>query len=106
MLTVFILLGVANTHRVKGMVRVSLLVSRFPQRAKGFIEIMTALFSLFIISILAWQGWTVGIEERSVSDMLRIPQWPFRLLVALAGCFLCFEILFELADKIKELMRR
>jgi TRAP-type C4-dicarboxylate transport system permease small subunit len=106
MLAVFILLGVANTHRVKGMVRVSLLVSRFPQRPKGFIEIMTALFSLFIIAILARQGWSVGIEERTVSDMLRIPQWPFRLLVSLAGFSLCFEILFDLADKIKELMRR
>ena len=106
LLAVFILLGVARTHGVRGMVSVTVLVSRFPPRLEGFTEVLTSLFSLFIIAILAWQGWAVGIEERMVSDMLRIPQWPFRLLVSLAGFTLCLEILIDLSDAMSKLLRR
>jgi len=106
MLAVFILLGVAYTHQVKGHVRVSMLVSRLPEWAGLLLDVITTLLSLFMISILAWQGWVVGIEERTVSDMLRVPQLPFRLLVSVAGVFLCLELLIDLADCLRKLVRR
>ena len=106
MLAVFILLGVAYTHQVKGHVRVSMLVSRLPPRAGDVLDLITTLLSLFIISILAWQGWVVGIEERTVSDMLRVPQLPFRLLVSLAALFLWLEIFIDLAVSVGKLVRR
>jgi TRAP-type C4-dicarboxylate transport system permease small subunit len=105
MLAVFILLGVAYTHQVKGHVRVTMLVSRLPKRAGLLLDVITTLLSLFMISILAWQGWVVGIEERTVSDMLRIPQLPFRLLVSVAGLFLCLELLIDLWASVEELIR-
>ena len=106
MLAVFILLGVAYTHQVKGHVRVSMLVSRLPKRVELILEVMTTLLSLFIIAILAWQGWVVGIEERTVSDMLRIPQLPFRLLVSVAALFLCLELFIDLGVSLGKLMRK
>ncbi len=106
MLEVFILFGVAYTHQVKGHVQVSMLVSRLPERAELILDVFTTLLSIFIIAILAWQGWVVGIEERTVSDMLRIPQLPFRLLVSVAGLFLCFELLIDLTVSVKKLLRR
>jgi TRAP-type C4-dicarboxylate transport system permease small subunit len=106
MLNVFILLGVAYTHQVKGHVRVSMLVSRLPEQAEIILDIIATLLSLFIIAILAWQGWVVGIEEITVSDMLRIPQMPFRLLVSLAGLFLCLELLIDLSASVSKLIRR
>jgi TRAP-type C4-dicarboxylate transport system permease small subunit len=106
MLAVFILMGVAYTHQVKGHVRVSMLLSRLPERVEDVLDVVTTLLSLFIIAILAWQGWVVGIDERTVSDMLRIPQLPFRLLVSLAGLFLCLEILIDLVVSVGKLVRR
>jgi TRAP-type C4-dicarboxylate transport system permease small subunit len=85
MLDVFILLGLAYTQQVKGHVRVSMLTSRLPQRAQQSLEIVVTLLSLFIMVLLAWQGWVVGMEETAVSDMLRIPQRPFKLLVGVAA---------------------
>jgi len=102
-LSIFILLGVAYTHQVKGQVRVTMLVSKLPRRLAVLLEILTTLISLFIISILAWQGWVVGMEEKSVSDMWRIPQLPFRLLVSVAGFFLALELVLDLLDLIKKL---
>ena len=106
MLVVFILLGLAYTQQVKGHVRVSFLVSRLPPRAQQVVEIVTIFLSVFIISILAWQGWKVGIEERTVSDMLRIPQFPFRVLVAVAASCLCLELLIDLVASVGKLVRR
>jgi TRAP-type C4-dicarboxylate transport system permease small subunit len=106
MLAVFILMGIAYTHQVKGHVRVGMLVSRLPERVGLILDVFTILLSLFIISILAWQGWVVGIEERTVSDMLRIPQLPFRLLVSVAALFLCLELLIDLFDSLGKLVRR
>jgi len=47
----------------------------------------------------------VGMEERTVSDMLRVPQFPFRMLVSVAGFFLCLELLLDLVDSIQKLIR-
>lgn len=99
-LAVFILLGAAYTQQVKGHVGVNFLTSRLSPRLQALCQILTLSFSLFIISILIWQGWVEGIRERTVSDMLRIPQYPFRLLVAIGGFFLWLELLIDLIDSI------
>jgi TRAP-type C4-dicarboxylate transport system permease small subunit len=105
MLDVFILLGLAYTQQVKGHVRVSMLTSRLPQRAQQSLEIVVTLLSLFIMVLLAWQGWIVGIDETAVSDMLRIPQRPFKLLVGVAAILLCLELVVDLMSAFTAVMR-
>jgi hypothetical protein len=41
------------------------------------------------------------MEETAVSDMLRIPQRPFKLLVGVAAFLLCLELAIDLAHAIK-----
>jgi TRAP-type C4-dicarboxylate transport system permease small subunit len=106
MLAVFILLGFAYAHQVKAHVAVSIITSRLPHHAQLILYVITTLISLFIFSILAWQGWVVGIEEKTVSDMLRVPQYPFRLLVSLAAFLICLELLIDLGDSLKKLVGR
>ncbi len=97
-LVVFILLGAAYTQQVKGHVGINFLTSRLSPRVQALCNIVTLILSLFIISILIWQGWVEGIRERTVSEMLRIPQYPFRLLVAIGGFLLWLELLIDLLD--------
>lgn len=106
LLAIFILLGVAYTQQVKGYVGVSLFVSRLPFRGQMILNIVSTLLSLFIFAILAWQGLIVGMEEKTVSDMLRVPQYPFRLLIAMAAFLTCLELLIDLADSFSKLFRR
>jgi len=106
LLSIFILLGVAYTQQVKGYVGVSLFVSRLPLRGQLILNIISTLLSLFIFILLAWQGLIVGMEEKTVSDMLRVPQYPFRLLVAAAAFLTCLELLIDLADSFPKLFRR
>ena len=105
MLAIFVLLGIAYTHQVGGQVRVTMLVSRIPEKAALVLQVLTTLLSLFIIGIMAWQGWVKAMEESTVSDMLRVPQFPFRMLVSVAGLFLFLELVLDLVDSIKKLIR-
>jgi len=105
-LAVFILLGAAYTQQVKGHVGVDFLTSRFSSRTQVICEIITTVLSLFIIAIVIWQGWIGAVKERTVSDMLRIPQYPFRLLVAVGGFLLWLELLIDLVSSIGKLKRR
>ncbi len=104
LLAVFILLGLAYTQQVKGHIGVSLFTSRLKARSKGILGMITTFLSLFIFALIAWQAWVVGIGERTVSDMLRIPQLPFRLLVAVGALLLCLELLIDLGIEVKKFM--
>jgi TRAP-type C4-dicarboxylate transport system permease small subunit len=105
-LATFILLGAAYTQQVRGHVGVDFVTSRLSPRVRIVCEIITTILSLFIIAIVIWQGWLEGIRERTVSDMLRIPQYPFRLLVAIGGFLLWLELLIDLVNSIGKLKRR
>ena len=106
LLAVFILLGIAYTYQVGGHVRVTMFVSKLPDRVSVTVEIITILLSLFIVAVLAWQGWVLGWEEKTVSEQLRIPELPFRLLVFLAAVSLWLELLIDLVAKTISLRRR
>jgi TRAP-type C4-dicarboxylate transport system permease small subunit len=106
MLAVFILVGLAYAQQEKAHVAVSLFTSRLPQPAQLILNIVSTLLCLFMSCVILWQGWAVGIEEKTVSDMLRVPQYPFRLLVAFAAFMLCIELLIDLGDSLKKLAGR
>jgi TRAP-type C4-dicarboxylate transport system permease small subunit len=96
MLAVIILLGAAYTQQVKGHVGVDFLTSRYSPRTRAVFQFFTTIASLFIIAILVWYGYIEGIHEKAVSDQLRIPQWPFKLLVAVGGLLLWLELVIDL----------
>ena len=106
MLAVFVLLGLAYAQQMKAHVAVSIFTSHLNEHVQLILNIIATLLCLFISYILVWQGWVVGIEEKAVSDMLRVPQYPFRLLVALAAFLMCLEFLIDFGDSLKKLVGR
>jgi hypothetical protein len=46
----------------------------------------------------------IGIEEKTVSDMLRVPQYPFRLMVAVAAFLMCLELVIDLGDSLRKIV--
>jgi hypothetical protein len=68
---------------------------------------MLVLFlSLFIVTILVWQGFKLGIEETGVTDQLRVPRAPFKMLVGIGGSLLWLQLLFDFIDSIVKVARR
>ncbi len=106
MLAIIILLGAAYTQQVKGHVAVDFLTTRFNKKTQLICQTITLLLSLFIVGILAWQGFILGMEETGVTDQLRISRAPFKMLVGIGGTLLWLQILFDIADVIARLKRR
>jgi len=106
MLSIIILLGAAYTQQVKGHVGVDFLTKRFSKRTQSILDVFTTLASMLIIAIMIWQGYVEGIHEKTVSDMLRVPQWPFRLLVAVGGFMLLLELFIDLFSAVARVRRK
>lgn len=104
-LAVFVLLSAAYIQQIKGHIGIDFFTSNFSDRSRLVCRIITNLLSLLIITILIFYGWLEGLQEKTVSDMLRIPQYPFRLLVAVGGFFLWLELFFDLKDALKKLKK-
>jgi len=103
LLSVIILLGVGYTQQVKGHVRVDFFIKKFPKRANIIINIITISLSLLIIGLLIYRGLLEALQEKVVSDTLRIPQKPFKFLVPI-GCFVLFlELLVDFMENLKNI---
>ena len=106
MLAVIILLGTAYTQQVKGHVAVDFLTSRFNNKTQALCQMLVLFLSLFIVTILVWQGFKLGIEETGVTDQLRVPRAPFKMLVGIGGSLLWLQLLFDFIDSIVKVARR
>ena len=108
LLVTVIILGVAYTQQVKGHPVVTILVARLPLRIGSLVGIVVNLFCLGMTFIVVWQGWVVARSDigKIVSDVLRIPQLPFRLLVPLGGALLFLEFLVDLLVSAEKLFRK
>jgi TRAP-type C4-dicarboxylate transport system permease small subunit len=106
MLAVIVLLGAAYTQQVRGHVGVDFLTGRLPPRARAALRAVTSCAGLLIIAILVWQGYAEGIHEKAVSDQLRVPQWPFKLLVAVGGLLLWLELLLDFLASVLKIAGR
>jgi len=104
LLAIAILLGAAYTQQVKGHVGVDFVTKRLGPRLRALSESLCNLGCMIIVALLAWQGYERAFEETTVSDMLRIPQTPFRLLVFVAGITLFAEFLLDFVNSLKSLI--
>lgn len=109
MLATFGLLCMAYTQQVGGHVRVTFLVSRLPPQAGLVLDIIVTFLSLSVVSLMVWQGWVMAIHHfdvGTVSDALRIPVYPFWLLLLVGAFSLCLELLINLIASVERLVKR
>ncbi|MFO7801445.1 MAG: TRAP transporter small permease [Desulfovermiculus sp.] len=106
MLVVFILTGLAYTQQVKGNVQVEFFVNKLPLRPRYMVNALTSLLSIFVIGLITWQGSIEALHDTTVSDMHRIPRWPFKALVPLAGFLLCLELGIDFVENLARAIRK
>jgi TRAP-type C4-dicarboxylate transport system permease small subunit len=106
MLAGIVLLGAAYTQQVKGHVGVDFLTRRYSPKTRAVFQTITTFAGLLIIAVLAWQGYVEGIHEKAVSDQLRVPLWPFKLLVAAGGLLLWLELLLDFISSLLKVAGR
>ena len=75
-------LAIAYSTKCGAHVSVDIITNILPPRLRKVQELIISLFVLFIFVILSWQAVVVFIERfhGEVTETLRIPFWPFRLI--------------------------
>ena len=102
-----ILLGWAYTQRTGGHVKVELLISHYPPRARAITDFITSFLSLVLFSFIVRQSWLIAVKNLSqgrVFPTLQLPTGYFYFFVPIGAFFLCLAIIaqmIELIPKIK-----
>ena len=105
MLILIVFFGAAYTATKKEHVRVELLIMRFSKRVQVVIEAFASLLSSVMVGMIAVQGVTLTIVQRSrgtVTQLLEIPLWPFALLLSFGAALLCMVLLKNTVGTIRD----
>ena len=101
-------LGLAWCAMSESHIRVDLIVSRMPTRARGIIDSLCYLAGFGISVIIAWRSVMECLAIRKLhteSTVLGIPIFPFYLVVAAGFAALALAILILLARSLKEAVK-
>lgn len=103
MMVPIVFFGWAWCAKKGGNVKVDLVVIRLGLSAQRALHIVTYVFSVVIVFVIAWQNLLESKEVWSAhkaSDMLAVPAYPFYIVLTI-GCFLlCLVLLLSLVQLI------
>jgi TRAP-type C4-dicarboxylate transport system permease small subunit len=97
-LLIVIFLALPNTHYRKSHIAIDLFYNRFSQKAKRWVDVFCDVFSLTIVSFLAWRAivhFLYFVREGSYVVALKIPIAPFQFILALGWVLLGFVLLLD-----------
>jgi TRAP-type transport system small permease protein len=98
LLVMIVLLGLGHAEHTGNNIRVDLFIDKFSFRTKTVLDIIFTVLAFVFCLLIAWQGWDETLNSLRVgtnTDILHIPEFPFRFLIA----FGCFLLAVELALK-------
>ena len=100
-----IFLAIGYTMKIGGHVTVDILTNRFSLRTRAIISVIVCLLVLFAMAMLIWGAIDGGLyhwRAGSFSNLLHIPDYPFRFVIAFGSFLLSAEALFLLLDSAAE----
>lgn len=88
-------------------IKLDIVVTRLPEQARAILEIITLLGGIWIMVFLTWAGIETGISSIKYKTMyLKLPELPFRGVLALSYATLFLATMLVIARKIMELVKR
>ncbi len=95
----------------KGHVSVTVLTERLPPRAQVGLRIFAYLIGLAGFSLICWRILLrtinyISIPRGGITDILKLPYWPFMLALTISSGLLALIILIDLLHSIVEVTRK
>jgi TRAP-type mannitol/chloroaromatic compound transport system permease small subunit len=95
----------AFTLREDGHVRVDVLYSRLPKRARAVVDILTSVFFFLFCGALLWTGWSFMMDSIDVWEVSftewAIQYWPVKSTMAIGAILILLQGLSKLAKDIR-----
>jgi TRAP-type C4-dicarboxylate transport system permease small subunit len=105
MLAICVSFGLAQCTIDKGHVVIDLFVARLTTRAKARLGIVTGMLAFGSCLLVTWQLFNyifIIKEVNNVSNVLKIPMWPFVALVTFGFILFCFVLFVHFLEYIVE----
>ena len=105
---VTIAFSLAYSGMHKGHVKVDLIVNRFPEKARNFIDAFTYLVCFIFWGALGVVAYIMAFEKgwMEETDYFGTPYMPFRLVFGLGLLFLALTFLIEMYQSIKKGLKK
>ena len=103
LMVVVVFPALSYTQSEGNMVKIELVISRFPRKAQAFLEIGTSFLSLGLVLLMAWRNVVRSMElrqEHIVSPILYVPVYPFYLVVAFGMVLLSLVLFVEILESL------
>jgi TRAP-type C4-dicarboxylate transport system permease small subunit len=103
LMVVVVFPALSYTQSEGNMVKIELVISRFPRKAQAFLEIGTSFLSLGLVLLMAWRNVVRSMElrhEHIVSPILYVPVYPFYLVVAFGLVLLSLVLFVEILESL------
>jgi TRAP-type C4-dicarboxylate transport system permease small subunit len=108
MMVGIVFLAASYVALVKGHIRVDLLIIHFPQRVQAWINLITAVLSLFVGTIFLWgyvdQAIKAYVGKWGSTNLLHTPQWPAMWAMAVGFGLMCLQIIIIIVRQTLHLM--
>lgn len=95
----------ACTQIQKGHLHIDALVSRFPERVKSIITILTHFLSVLICAVISWQcislGYALWHQGQLVSTVVSLPLFPIAFIISFGVLMLFLTLLVDFVDLIR-----
>lgn len=103
LMVVVVFPALSYTQSEGNMVKIELVISRFPRKAQAFLEIGISFLSLGLVLLMAWRNVVRSMElrhEHIVSPILYVPVYPFYLVVAFGLILLSLVLFVEILESL------
>lgn len=107
-LLILVYLGLAFAAAQKAHIGIDLVVARFSERTRAFIDSFTLLLGFGFFALVTWRNILKAGEmllENETSFLLSIPTFPFYCILAFGCAVLCLVLLVQLIEAIVRVCR-
>ncbi len=95
-MAIIVFLGVAYCGWVGGHIGVDLFEKLLEKPALRFVPVLVNLTGAALFALIAWQMVTETLHAwTQISNMLRMPHWPFRLVVAFGSAIYAIVLVIQ-----------
>jgi TRAP-type C4-dicarboxylate transport system permease small subunit len=101
-------LGMAWCLLTGRSITMGMIVEKLPARAQGVVDTITYLISLVVVSVMAWQTYNDAMFSKKLGDasiILKIPNYPTRLILAFAFLMLGIVIVVLIVRSIAKAVK-
>jgi TRAP-type C4-dicarboxylate transport system permease small subunit len=96
--------GVTLVQARGGHMRLGFLYEREGTRGKALIDLISVLFGIFIVGIIAWQGWIYALDSWRVQEVTMgsytLPVFPGRIALAIGATIFLVQYVIDVIKNI------